>query len=170
MRTVLRLLVVGAAILTAGKCVAQAQVGVNAPHSKGGIALSIKPRQGTVKAGAPVWVELSETNNLDHAIGLPAGSPEDIYYFTVRDGQDKEVSLAAGSKAYTRDRPGQERRWGGQFGEVRAGTTDSGAIEVSKYFDLSRPGVYTIQLELVWIGPAPAWPLKTNTIKVTVVP
>lgn len=130
-------------------------------------ALTISGAKSSVKAGSAVWVRAILENKSDHDLSVYKAISDDmdqggwVYQVDIRDGKGEEPRQtefarsvgAGGSGGYIPLPPGKA-------------LTDR--VNVSKLYDLSRPGRYTIQFQRVDMESKTF--VTSNKITVTVVP
>jgi hypothetical protein len=140
-------------------------------------ALSISiTAQDHVKTGSDVKVEIAVTNNSDHeikydAFGAGTASRTDL---DVRDADRHPASAASKPREQSSSppaKPGEGRAGGyysGPSSYIRIGSGKTIHLErvISKEFDLSKPGKYTVQLAHQLDGTI----VKSNTITLMVTP
>ncbi len=105
-------------------------------------ALTLQAAENPVKAGSEVTVDITLSNSSNRAMHISLGLSELDYAFELRDSQNRippETELARNSKG----RPyfSNDHVFYLQPGE----TLPKAPLVVSKFYDLSRPGKYTIQ-------------------------
>ncbi len=107
--------------------------------------LTIRARSSSVKAGSPVWIDAELENVSDHTISIYKAISEDMdqggWVYEVQVGNENGVS--PNKTAYARSIGA-----GGSGGYVplEAGKRITESINVSKLYDLTRPGKYRIHL------------------------
>jgi hypothetical protein len=115
---------------------------------KGAFTLSIAARSPSVKVGDPVWVDATLKNASDYAVNLWLDLTPDqggyAYAVDVRDERGSVPPTTEYAKAIA-------KRTGGEGGYVPLdpGKALMHKVEVSKLYDLSRPGKYTIQFRKI---------------------
>jgi hypothetical protein len=136
-------------------------------------SLTIQAKDHTIKTGSPVWVDVTERNNSDQILPLGRGKPltadQGGETFTVDVWNEK--GMRPDETTFYRRKLGhltlEERAeapvplGGGEVRFVKPGETTTDRIDVGRLYDLSRPGRYTIQVQL---------PIQSNKITVTVSP
>jgi hypothetical protein len=149
---------------------------------KPGLALSLRAVQDTAKSGNPVFVSIVLTNKSDQDMsiwgenGPDAGGSYGIDVYDARNtlapdtklGRYKNGHVDLAKLPVEQLEPKYMNGSGGCF-TLKAGTSLSqGKINVSRYYDLSVPREYTIQLRKY--DPVLHKNAKSNVVKVTVVP
>jgi len=135
------------------------------------VSLTIRALDRTVKAGSPVWVDVTEKNNSDKILSLGRGKPLNMDQgreaFIVDVWNEKgmrpdETTLYRKKLGHLTPEERAEAQvpvGGGQARFVKPGETTTDRIDVGRLYDLSRPSTYTIQVRL---------PIESNKITVTV--
>ena len=140
------------------------------PHPS---SFTIQAVSRTVKAGSPVWVDITEKNNSDQTLPFGRARPAkmdqggEIYIVDAVD----ENGLRPIETTFYRRKLGHLTpdelahlplpMGSGVFLFVKPGESITDRIDVGRLYDLSRPGTYTIQVR---------FPTPTNKINVTVTP
>ncbi len=114
-------------------------------HAQQAIDLSLRAKQATVSAGSEVCVEVTMRNISDHEIGVLRSSPSSDYSVGVQDAHGKSPALTE---------LGRKRRAPGAVSvkpsnvlyPIAPKATLVDEIVISKLFDLSHSGEYTIQV------------------------
>ena len=128
------------------------------------IKIAISTSQSVVKSGSAVVIKITKTNTTDHNLfyGVGVGSFTDL---DVRNSEGKFVpETPYGQKIHDKG------HWsGGSVFSVplEPGKARKEEVELSKEYDLSRPGEYTIQARET---DPQGIVVKSNTITVTVTP
>jgi hypothetical protein len=139
-------------------------------HSQTGgetFSVVLSTMQNTVKAGSAVWVSFVVTNLSDHKIR--AASFGDDLQFEVEDGSGHRVSYAKHKDRNGRTVISVRNATGHGIAEdMEPGKTVKGQLPVSHYYDLSRPGQYTIQATRK--DPNSNEVRESNAVTVTVTP
>jgi hypothetical protein len=157
-------LVIAIAILP-GRFFAQSQNGSNS--GKPALALTLAARTSSVKAGSPVWVDAHLLNVSDHRISLYKALSEDmdqggwVYQVDVRDdkGSTPPKTKFANTVGASAD---------GGYVPLDAGKDVTQSVNVSKLYDLSKPGKYSIQFRR--FEEETRTFIVSNAVKVLVVP
>ena len=105
--------------------------------------LTLEAEQNPIKAGSEVKVDITLRNSSNHPIAVGLGLAEVDYALGVRDSQNRippETDFARKSKG--RVYFSNETVFTLQPGE----TVPKEMLVISKFYDLSRPGRYTIQV------------------------
>jgi hypothetical protein len=131
--------------------------------------ITISTPQATVKAGLDVKVEATMTNTSDQDVSYAVGVGP-IINVDVRDAEGKPVSeTPEGRKIHGTDRRDGP---GGVLTVIRIplkpGKTLAGESILSKEYDLSKPGKYTVQAHR--FDGVSMTMVKSNTITLTVTP
>jgi hypothetical protein len=173
MRTSLNLLLFAMLSSSLGKVAAES---AKAPYS-----ITISTRQSTVKAGAEVKVGVTLTNTSDHQIYLArsmdrvsgedhaqveilsenGNPPPETKYRRFLRGEDHEPG--------SHGQPPRPRIGSDISYRINTGKTLEDVIVVSKLYDLSKPGRYTIQVSRFDQTYSKTW-VKSNKITLTVTP
>jgi hypothetical protein len=171
MRMQLPLLLVGVVAVVAA--VARAQV---SPTQKPAISLTINTAQQTFKAGTVLNVKAALVNNSNQNISLWWGSGEGVpYSVEVRRIQDQKLAsetrpgLIRNHRIALSELTPQELDRSGASFTLKPGESSNEDFDVSKYYDLTTPGEYTVQLITPQI-PEIKGEFKSNVLTVTVTP
>jgi hypothetical protein len=159
------------AFMVSGK--SAAQVTQPAP-AEPKISITIKTAQSAVKVGSDVEVEVEMKNISAEGVGFvptsTMSSSTTSFRWDIREGAGKEVPMTEyGLKANCLDSPGGVPRIcaGSSFEAILdPGKSFRQKLALSKEYDLSRPGKYTIQA----LGFDGKTDVKSNTITLTVTP
>jgi hypothetical protein len=127
------------------------------------LSLKIRPTSSSVKAGDTVWVEATMENKADHVVWVSRVLSEDQggvgYKVDVWDAKGEPLPLTEYAK-----------RLGGVGSAfeklLRPAETIADRVNVSKLYDLSGPGRYTIQFRRFDLDSKSF--LRSNTVTVTV--
>lgn len=169
MKELLMLVMLSAQSLASGNSVAQV---AKPKPAEPKIAIVIKAAQTSVKVGSIVEVEVQEMN-ISHG-DVPGGGPfsasTTIFRWDIRDSTGKQVPMTEyGLKANHLDSPdGVPRVWAGSSfsAPLAPGQTITQKLTLSKKYDLSNPGKYTIQA----IQSDGEMDVKSNTVTLSVTP
>jgi hypothetical protein len=137
------------------------------------LSLTISASESVAKAGSPVKLTIIATNASDHDVVYYDG-PSGLYRIYVRDATG---GIAPETPEGVRKHPWSPHRTGGggvisgpSFREhLGAGEKQETDIDLTKEYNLSQPGKYTVQVERPDPENKGKW-LKSNTITVTVTP
>ena len=143
-----------------------------AQPKKPAFSLSITARQATAKAGSPVALQLTLTNTTEHDLEVGRGFINGtlLRYMDVKvldkDGQpvaDTDYGLGLHGR-----RPGPIGGGVGFSEKIKPGEAIHEEADLSKEFDLSKPGKYTVQAERM--DSTIREVVKSNVITFTVTP
>ena len=136
---------------------------------KAAFSLIISAPQSSVKSGAPVWIEVTMANNSNHRIAVTREPSEDLdqggWVYEVDVHGDK--GGAPPQTEYARNIINGGLRSTGLI-PLYPGKTIIDRVNVSKLYDLSRPGTYTIQVQEFDVSSSS--PVMSNKITVKVTP
>ncbi len=171
MRIQFRLFLAGVVVVTGA--VAWAQV---SPTQKPAISLTISAAQQTLKAGTVLNVKAALVNNSDQNISLWWGSGEGVpYSVEVRRIQDQKLAsetrpglIRNHHIALSELTPQELNRSGASF-TLKPGESSNEDFDVSKYYDLTAPGAYTVQLITPQI-PEIKGEFKSNVVTINATP
>ena len=156
-----------AALACAG--LATGQTPVPAQTEKPGLNMTISLKQKTVKPGAEVIVSIDVVNISDKTLMVRRNRPPSPYTVQIVDGAGKEFALTDLGRVLvgggmTTDAKGNRRMVLGDFreGGLAAGKTLHEEVEVSRIYDLSQPGEYTIRFQRT--DPATRLTISSNTV------
>jgi hypothetical protein len=158
---------------------AAGQAAAPAEASKPVFAIAIGTPRSTVKSRSEVMVNIEVTNISGSATKLVGATPAVLgYAVDVRDSAGKPVPLTRRGTATVNQRFAAGDRAGRRFigpGSVTDSTVPPGGVvkeelTVTDFFDLSRPGTYTIQVQRPDFRSQPPGSrmLKSNIIAITV--
>lgn len=163
-------------LVCAEQALAQAAV---PPAPKPSFSMSVRLKDGQVKPGSEIMVNIDLTNTSDaqtelwHAISGPTP-----YKVLVLDHAGKAVRLTPMGIAFGKGAAGWREK--GENGEevvhmvptngapfrIAPGGVAKDALDIQDLFDFSQPGTYTIRLER--IDPATKLLVKSNTVTLTI--
>ena len=142
-------------------------------------SLRISAFRDSVKAGSPVYIVVQLANNTNHDLEFARFLSGADCKIDVRDVQGKlppETGFGYVHNGHVAHPEQDETRYSPRnltdnlIGDmVKAGQTTTWPINASKFYDISQPGKYAIQVERADPGD-PKIVLKSNTIAVTVTP
>jgi len=186
MRVSANLLSLAAAVGLVGICAAQSAdlapaVAQSHAANKPTVSVSISAAQDVVKAGSPVFVDMTITNVSSHPVEIEAFGRDWYSQVDVRDSQGNQSLTREGRTVLKHEAPAPAapdgsgktivRMWG--LGSETSYPLDAGKSRVfhrqvpDLLFDLSQPGKYTIQVHRV---DGPGVVVDSNTVTVTIVP
>src|SRR5579864_174461 len=148
-------------LITLAACAASSTQSSTVPF-----ALTIQAEENPVKAGAEVKVDITLCNSSNRAMHISYGLTESDYAFEVRDSQNRippETEFAR--KAKGRGYFSNDHLFYLQPGE----SLPKAPLVVSKFYDLSRPGEYKIQVSRAVPKELGSGTVKSNTLTITVV-
>ena len=130
---------------------AQQQQPANPPKNpKPAFTLTISTEQGTVAPGSKVIATVRLTNQSDRPLNFPwsgFGGPDPSYRVEVRNGQGQLAPYTEDYGKRLRREPPYDHIIGRSVGyTVEKGATATEEIEVTKQYDFSTPGKYTIRV------------------------
>jgi len=132
-------------------------------------SLQLKALDSTVKAGSPVRLEVKTTNASTNAISLSKSNPALEYEFSVRNPQG---GRAAESESFKRmkdpNKPVMIFRLTSEV--LKPGESATEVVVISEFYDLTRPGLFTIQVERRVPEQLGHGVVKSNTVSVTITP
>ncbi len=121
-----------------------------------------------VKSGEEVYVKVALTNNLNRVVTLEFASPLCDYSMEVRDSAD---NLAPETEAKSKSDCAHRGSTGADvIFELKPHESVTNTISVSMFSDMSRLGAYSVQV--AWREPKELGGVlvKSNTVKITVIP
>ncbi len=137
------------------------------PVSSPRFSFAITGEKSSVKTGAQVWVDAVITNNSDHDLliykAVSEGMDQGGWVYRVDVGNAKGVIPPETQYAKNIGAGGS-----GGYIPLHAGETVTHRVNVSKLYDLSQPGTYTIQLRR--FDEETKTFVLSNKIRVTVTP
>jgi len=170
----------GLLILVALVATCAAQSATSAPasnppaSSEPPFSLAIHPVLDLVKAGSPVKIRMTVTNNTKRPIITETWGPNLIFQFDVRDTKGERPLSTRGRALFGVKEPGLGNArvdfpGGSSSGEVvEPGKTVEIEQVVPDLFDLNQPGKYTVQARRS--DGTLNGVVKSNTVTVTIVP
>jgi asparagine N-glycosylation enzyme membrane subunit Stt3 len=171
-----RQVIIAVAISAFGFSFANAQQQEKNPSSgEYAVSLTIQAVSRTVKAGSPVWVDVTETNKSDGIQvffrHIPMDQGGNTYITDVWDSKGTRCAESTFYRKFQGHLTPEERREvmtvdkipmsDGPVLLVKPGDTVKYQMDVGRLYDLSHPGTYTIQVQQ---------PAQSNKITVTVTP
>ena len=142
--------------------------------NKATISISITATQDVVKAGSPVFLDMTITNMSSHQVELGVFGRAWVREVEVRDSQGNQSLTREGRILFKHEAATSKdvitSMWG--LGSESSSPLDPGKArvfhrQVPALFDLSQPGKYTIQVHRI---DGPGVVVNSNTVTVTVVP
>jgi hypothetical protein len=160
-----------------GQSAQPAQSAQSAQPAAPNLSITISTPDEVVKAGSEVKVKVLFTNSSDQVISMShtlAPNPGEVdNWIDVRDENGKLAPQTQYGKKIKGDEstPPAATNASSMAVEMKPGETARAHIQVTKLFDLSRPGKYTIQVDRFdrLENGSGAW-AKSNIITVTVIP
>jgi hypothetical protein len=128
-------------------------------------ALTLDAEENPVKVGSEVKVDIMLTNSSNRAMHMSYGLTESDYAFEVRDSQNRvppETEFARKSKG--RGYFSNDHLFYVQPGE----SLPKAPLVVSKFYDLSRPGKYNIQVSRAVPKELGDGTIKSNVVTITI--
>jgi len=129
--------------------------------------LALETKENAVRTGSEVEVDITLRNSSSRAMHISYGLSEHDYTFEVRDSQNRtppETEFARKSKGRTNF--SNDQVFYLQPGE----SLPKALLVVSKFYDLSRPGKYTIQVSRAVPKELGGGAIKSNEITIVVAP
>ncbi len=137
----------------------------SAQNSTAPFTLTLEAKENPVHAGSEVKVDITLRNSSNRAMYMSYGLSEVDYAFDVRDSQQRippETEFARTSK-------GRAYFSNNQVFYLQPGESlPKAPLVVSKFYDLSRPDKYTIQVSRVVPKELGSGTIKSNFITITV--
>jgi hypothetical protein len=181
MRNLYSCILICANLVVCGSAVAQnaPQGSAKAPSGTPGNSIAISALHDSVKAGSPIYIVVQLTNTTNHDIGfqrLRSGADCKMDVRDVQGNLPADTGRGYLHNGHVANSQLDETRFSGGdlsdniMGEmVKAGQTIAWDINISKFYDLGKPGKYAIRLERA--DPEdPKTVLKSNTVTVTLTP
>ncbi len=143
--------------------------------SKAPLSITIHPLLDVMKAGSPVKVRITVANNTKRQIFVETWGPDLLFQFDVRDSHGDRPLTARGRAVFSVEEPGSSKvRVDLPMGSNSSETVDPGKSldieqEIPDLFDLSQPGIYTIQVHRP-DGLGSGGLVNSNTVRLTIVP
>jgi hypothetical protein len=138
------------------------------------LSITIRPSKcygrdgtGVVIAGSPVCILIDLRNNSDRVVSSMSIDYPPYYILDVRD----EEGYPASETKFTRElRDPNHRGFGsGILNQYKPGDSWKEELTITLYYEMSRPGKYTIQVERKLPEELGVGTVKSNTITITVV-
>lgn len=160
---------------TVAALLASAAFAAGAPSQGGPFTLTLVAPRQPLEVGKPLTLRVKVRNKLERPISVPVSlgtyADEQIYHLHILDERGLRPERATLPKP--KGGKGLAVVAGGsmQAKQLEPGETLTDEVNVSRFYDLSRPGKYKIWVgELFDLGPGqPSGLVKSNTITVTVV-
>jgi hypothetical protein len=138
-------------------------------------SMTIQTVSRTIKAGAPVWVDVTESNNSDKIQLFPRPNATDrggnVFITDVWDSKSLRCAESTFYRKFQGHLTPEEMHeemtstdlgmYGGNVPLVKPGGAVEYQMDIGRLYDLSKPGTYTIQVQR---------PVQSNKITVTVTP
>jgi hypothetical protein len=130
-------------------------------------SFTISAPQSVVKSGTPLIVKLSLTNTSDHVLSWTVGGPKPPIRTVVKNSNDKEVpETPYGLKVHGNEPHPLPFMGSVTMGILKPGASYGEETDLAKQYDLSKPGVYTVQM--LWHENETHTWMESNTITITV--
>ena len=127
--------------------------------------LILGTEENVVKAGSEVKINITLRNSSNRAIHMNTGSSEIEYVIEVRDSQGTSAPKTDfGRKANERPHFSSDQIFTLQPGECLPKIS----LDVTKLYDLSRPGKYTIQVNRLVPKELGSGQIRSNPITITI--
>jgi hypothetical protein len=124
---------------------------------------------GAEKAGSPVYLLVELRNDSGKTLTSSQWDYEEYYTFDVRDAEGKTAPEKDALRwLQERLKPGARNSGHGIISRIEPGITWKEQLTISDYFDMSRPGTYTIQLERKLPDELGTGTIKLDKVTVTV--
>jgi len=138
-----------------------------AQSSKAAFSVTAAAAYSEVKSGEEVYVKVTLTNNLNRVVTLEFASPLCDYAMEVRDSGGK---MAPDTEVKSESDCAHRTTGADAIGQLKPHESMTNAISLNMFSDMSQPGEYSVQV--VWREPKEleGMVLKSNTVKITVVP
>lgn len=131
---------------------------------------AIKPGTAEWKAGAPVSVILTMKNTSQRVLHFALTDPAFDYRMTVLDSKhDERVPVTENFQKMEKELKQGHARTRNVLITLKPQETCQDTIEVSYFYDLERPGQYTVQVERDMPPELGKGIVESNTIRVTVI-
>lgn len=126
---------------------------------------------GVQKFSAPIYLVAELENRSSSVLSSSQWDYEEYYTFEVLDEQGRPVPEKERMRNL-RDslKPGGRRSGHGLISEIKPGERWKEQLIFSEYYDTSRPGTYTVQLERKLPEELGKGTVKSNSITITVLP
>jgi hypothetical protein len=128
-------------------------------------ALMLEAEENPVKAGSEVKVDITLSNSSNRAMHMSYGLTESDYAFEVRDSQNRippETEFAR--KAKGRGYFSNDHLFYLQPGE----SLPKALLVITKFYDLSRPGKYNVEVSRVTPKELGGGTIKSNVVTITI--
>jgi hypothetical protein len=128
--------------------------------------LTLEAEENPVKAGSVVKVDITLQNSSNRAIHVHLSLAETEYTFEVRDGQYRIPPATE----YARKAKGRGYFSNDQIFYLQPGESlPKDLLVLTKFYDMSRPGKYTVQVSRAVPKELGGGTVKSNTLTITVV-
>jgi hypothetical protein len=160
----LQMLAIAAIVCTAQTVCSQTPLSIKLSPSRGDTSVGT----GVVTAGSAVAVLVELTNSSDKTVSSMSVDYPQYYSLDIRDEQGFPVP----ETEFTRElhRPGHRAFGGGLLLEYKPGDSWKEQVTITRYYEMGRPGKYTVQLERKLPEELGVGTVKSNTITITVLP
>lgn len=161
----LLMLAAAVAVLWAGSTLhAQTPFSITISPSHDGVSAG----DGIEKAGSPIYVLAEVKNDSGKTVSSSQWDYDEYYTFDVRDAEGYPASETELMRKW-KD-PGRRKNGHGLISHFKTGESWHEQLYISKFYDMSRPGTYTIQLERQRPEELGVGTVISNTITITVLP
>jgi hypothetical protein len=127
-------------------------------------SLTLQAVQSTVQLGSPILVELTTTNNLSQPLKLGKSNPGSEYQIDVRDERGQVVAQTELYKQL--QNPEYVFRMTNQILKPRESAKEQ--FNIGKFFDFTKPGTYSIQVQRLVPRQYGSGAVKSNTVVITI--
>lgn len=129
-------------------------------------ALALEAEEDTVKAGAEVKVNITLKNSSNRAMHMHLTLAEVDYAFEVRDSQ----GMIPPETDYAKKSKGRGHFSNDQIFYLQPGESlPKELLVLTKFYDMSRPGKYTVQVSRVVPRDLGSGTVKSNNLTITVI-
>jgi hypothetical protein len=138
-----------------------------AQPSKAAFSVVVVPLYSEVKSGEEVYVKVTLTNNSNRVVMIEMTSPLCDYQMEVRDSAG---NLAPDTEVKSKSDCAPFESGADRIIQMQPNKSVTETISVSMFSDMSQPGEYSVQV--AWREPKELGGVlvKSNTVKITVVP
>jgi hypothetical protein len=161
MKTSLKCVLILITLITLAMCAASSTQTSTPPF-----ALTLEAEENPVKAGSEVKVDITLQNSSNRAIHVHLSLAEMEYTFEVRDGQNRIPP----ETEYARKAKGRGYFSNDQIFYLQPGESlPKDLLVLTRFYDMSRPGKYTVQVSRAVPKELGGGTVKSNTLTITVV-
>jgi hypothetical protein len=143
-------------------------INTNLPEKPPSFSYIVSAMQDVVKVGSPVSIEITKKNVSDHEINNARIRGVLPYEMDIRDDQGNLRPEVEEFRQMKKSRDNPRGTFSVEFGTLKTGESKTDIVDVSRYYDFTHIGLYTIQVHER--DPDSNAEVRSNTTTVIVTP